>query len=106
MGSDVGRPVAELRVDGGASVNNLLLQLQADILQAPIVRPRVTETTALGAAYLAGLTTGAWPNRDAIAAHWYVDRRFEPLISQRDAMAMRARWQEAVEHSKGWAKHE
>ena len=106
MGSDVGSPVAELRVDGGASVNNLLLQLQANILQAPIVRPQVTETTALGAAYLAGLATGVWPNRDAIAAHWHVDRRFEPLISQRDAMAMRARWQEAVEHSKGWAKHE
>src|SRR4029077_11870354 len=100
MGSDVGSSVAELRVDGGASVNNLLLQLQANILQVPIVRPKVTETTALGAAYLAGLATGVWPNRDAIADHWHVDRRFEPMISQCEAMTLRARWHEAVEHSK------
>jgi glycerol kinase len=106
MVSDVGRPVGELRVDGGASPNNLLLELQADVLQIPVVRPRVTETTALGAAYLAGLATHVWPHRDSIAAHWQVDRRFEPRIGPGRAALLRARWREAVERSGGWAKHE
>jgi len=83
-----------------------LLQLQADILQLPVVRPRVTETTALGAAYLAGLATGVWPNRDAIARHWQVDRRFEPQISADKASSLRARWDRAVERSKDWAEKE
>jgi glycerol kinase len=104
MGRDVGAEIGELRVDGGASVNDLLLQLQADILQAPVVRPRVTETTALGAAYLAGLAAEVWPNRAAIAAHWQVDRRFEPAISRDEAASRRTRWADAVERSKGWAK--
>jgi glycerol kinase len=106
MGSDVGSPIAELRVDGGASVNNLLLELQANILQVPVVRPKVTETTALGAAYLAGLAAGVWPNRDAIAEHWQVDRRFEPSISRDEAARLQARWRQAVERVKGWAKDE
>jgi glycerol kinase len=104
MCSDVGSSIAELRVDGGASVNNLLLQMQADILQVPVVRPKVTETTSLGAAYLAGLAAGVWPNRNSIAGHWQVDRRFEPQISPGNASSLLARWQEAVERSKGWAK--
>lgn len=104
MRSDFGSPIAELRVDGGASVNNLLLQMQADILQVPVVRPNVTETTSLGAAYLAGLAAGVWPNRDSIANHWQIDRRFEPHISSDQAASMLARWREAVERSKGWAK--
>jgi glycerol kinase len=104
MSDDVGSPIAELRVDGGASLNNLLLQLQADILQVPVVRPKVTETTALGAAYLAGLATGVWPSRESIADHWQIDRRFEPLISRDQAASLLARWREAIEHAKGWAK--
>jgi glycerol kinase len=96
--------LSELRVDGGASVNDTLLQLQADILQLPVVRPKVTETTALGAAYLAGLATGVWKSREEIARHWQVDRRFEPRISADEAAARRARWNEAVERAKGWAQ--
>ncbi len=104
MRSDAGDSLAELRVDGGAAVNDVLLQYQADIMQLPVVRPQVTETTALGAAYLAGLATGLWKGRDAIAGHWKVDRRFEPQMSGDEAAATRARWNEAVKRSKGWAK--
>jgi glycerol kinase len=96
----------ELRVDGGASVNDGLLQHQADIMQLPVVRPKVTETTALGAAYLAGLATGVWKTRDEIAHHWQVDQRFEPKMSADEAGAIRARWADAVARSRGWAKSE
>ena len=106
MRSDAGSSLTELRVDGGASVNDGLLQYQADIMQLPVVRPKVTETTALGAAYLAGLATGVWKGREAIAGHWQVDRRFEPQMSARDAAAIRARWADAVQRSRGWAKDE
>ncbi len=104
MARDADRPLTELRADGGASVNNTLLQMQADISQMPVVRPQVTETTALGAAYLAGLATGVWNSRDEIAHHWKVDRRFEPKISADEAAARRARWSQAVERAKGWAR--
>ena len=80
------------------------MQIQADVLQIPVVRPKVTETTALGAAYLAGLATGVWPNRDAIRRQWQVDRRFEPKISVDEAASRRATWRRAVERSKGWAQ--
>ncbi|MEX2091822.1 MAG: FGGY-family carbohydrate kinase, partial [Pirellulales bacterium] len=93
-------------VDGGASVNDTLLQLQADFLQLPVVRPKVTETTALGAAYLAGLAVGVWKNRDEVARHWQIDRRFEPRMSPDQAAKIRARWSEAVERSKHWAEKE
>ncbi|MEX2316434.1 MAG: glycerol kinase GlpK [Pirellulales bacterium] len=106
MRNDAGGEGAELRVDGGASVNNALLQLQAELMQLPVVRPKVTETTALGAAYLAGLATGVWKNRDAIAQHWQIDRRFEPRISADEAAARRARWNDAVQRAKGWARQE
>jgi glycerol kinase len=96
--------MAELRVDGGASVNDGLLQHQADIMQLPVVRPKVTETTALGAAYLAGLATGVWKNRDEIAKHWKIERRFEPQMSADDAAAIRARWAEAVQRTRNWDK--
>src|SRR3954451_6209720 len=96
--------MSELRVDGGASVNDGLLQHQADIMQLPVVRPKVTETTALGAAYLAGLAVGTWKARDEIAGHWQIDRRFEPKISADEAAAVRGRWNDAVERSRGWAK--
>jgi glycerol kinase len=89
-----------LRADGGASANDLLMQLQADQLQVPVERPVVGETTALGAAFLAGLATGTWSSRDELAATWQLDRRFEP--GQRDD-ADYARWRRAVDRVKGWA---
>ena len=104
MRGDAGHDLAELRVDGGASANNSLLQLQADILQLPVVRPKIIETTGLGAAYLAGLATGVWKSREEISAHWKIDRRFEPSISADEAASRRARWNEAVERAKGWAR--
>jgi glycerol kinase len=104
MRSDAGSVLKELRVDGGASVNDGLLQYQANIMQLPVVRPKVTETTALGAAYLGGLATGVWKRQDEIARHWQVDRRFEPAMSADEAAAIRARWSAAVERSRHWAK--
>jgi glycerol kinase len=104
MHKDLGAELSELRVDGGASVNNTLMQIQADVLQIPVVRPHVTETTALGAAYLAGLSAGVWPSRDTIKNQWQVDQRFEPQISSDEADARRATWRRAVERSKGWAQ--
>ena len=98
-----GLHLAELRVDGGAAANNLLLQLQADLLGVPVIRPRITETTALGAAYLAGLAVGLWPDENALAGLWQIDRRFEPALPTADADALRQRWQEAVQRSRGWA---
>jgi glycerol kinase len=89
-------PVAELRVDGGACVNDLLMQFQADLLGIPVVRPRVTETTALGAAYLAGLACGIYGSLDEIAALWAEDRRFLPSLTRHQAAARMARWEQAV----------
>lgn len=103
MTRDARIPLRELRVDGGASRNNLLMQMQADFLGAPVVRPQVTETTALGAAYLAGLATGFWPDAGEIAAQWQADRRFEPRLAETQRVAKLARWREAVERAKGWA---
>ncbi len=103
MQDDAKFKLAELRVDGGASINNTLMQIQSDLGQIPVVRPQVTETTALGAAYLAGLAVGVWPSRKAITPHWAVDRRFEPQISADEAQSRRATWRKAVERAKGWA---
>jgi glycerol kinase len=103
MSRDARIPLKELRVDGGASRNNLLMQMQADFLGVPVVRPQVTETTALGAAYLAGLATGFWPDARAIASQWQADRRFEPRLGDTERRAKLARWRQAVERSKGWA---
>lgn len=104
MSRDAGIPLTELRVDGGASRNNLLMQMQADFLGVPVVRPQVTETTALGAAYLAGLATGFWADPAEIGRQWKVDRRFEPRLSERERVAKLARWREAVERAKGWTR--
>lgn len=103
MTRDARIPLRELRVDGGASRNNLLMQMQADFLGVPVVRPQVTETTALGAAYLAGLATGFWRDADEIAAQWQADRRFEPRLGETQRVAKLRRWREAVERAKGWA---
>ena len=89
-------PVTQLRVDGGACVNNLLMQFQADLLGIPVVRPTVTETTALGAAYPAGLAVGVWPDTRSLSAQWKVDRQFEPAMSRDEAAARMAAWERAV----------
>jgi len=91
-----GAPVAELRVDGGASVNDLLMQFQADLLGIPVVRPKVTETTALGAAYLAGLACGVYAGTDELAAQWQVERTFHPTMARARAEELMQRWQHAV----------
>ena len=103
MAADCGRKIEELRVDGGAASNNTLMQMQADFLRVPVVRPTITETTALGAAYLAGLAVGYWKTTEDIAANWKVDRRFEPAGDDATVEAQRQRWREAVERSGGWA---
>ena len=89
-------PVAELRVDGGACVNDLLMQFQSDLLGIPVVRPAVIETTALGAAYLAGLATGVYKNLDELSALWQVERRFHPTLPRERAQALMAQWEKAV----------
>jgi len=102
MEADSGLKLKELRVDGGASANNLLMQFQADILDVPVVRPAVQETTALGAAYLAGLAVGYWRNLAEIADQWKVDRRFEPAMKDDQRDKMRTHWAKALERSKAW----
>ena len=104
MQLDAHQELKELRVDGGACRNNLLLQMQADFLQAPVVRSAVTETTALGAAYLAGLATGVYKSTHEISSQWRAERRFEPRMPADQAAAMRARWKQAVERARGWAR--
>ena len=102
MSADAGIPLKELRVDGGASMNNLLMQVQADLLGVPVVRPTVTETTALGAAYLAGLAVGFWSSPQAIASHHAIARRFEPRTKTGEADALRQRWAQAVQRAQAW----
>jgi glycerol kinase len=104
MERDADITLSELRVDGGAAANDLLMQFQADILGVPVVRPKVLETTALGAAYLAGLATGFWTSSDDIASNIRIDRRFEPVMSRERAGELRAQWSKAVARSKGWAQ--
>jgi glycerol kinase len=91
-----GQPVAELRVDGGACVNNLLMQFQADLLGIPVVRPRVIETTALGAAYLAGLSCGLYDSLDTLSAQWQAERTFHPQMPRDQAAERMANWEHAV----------
>ncbi len=102
MEKDAGNPMPALRVDGGASVDNLLLQIQADLLQIPVERPEMVETTAFGAAALAGLAVGFWESPDEISAIQKIDRVFEPSISRDEADARFAKWQQAVERCKNW----
>ena len=102
MHSETGTPLNALRVDGGAAVNDLLMQFQADVLGVPVVRPRVTETTALGAAYLAGLAAGVWPGPEELRARRGGDVRFEPRMDAAERAELRARWHRAVERAKGW----
>ena len=102
MRDDAGFAPSELRVDGGASNNTLLMQFQADIMGVPVVRPQVTEATALGAAYLAGLHVGLWKSRGDIASHWKAAARFEPRMRHDEAADRIGRWQEAVQRARRW----
>jgi glycerol kinase len=102
MQRDAGHPLLELRVDGGAARNDLLLQFQSDLLGVPVVRPQVTETTALGAAYLAGLGVGFWSSATEVTANWRAERRFEPRMSRDEAASRLRRWSRAVDRSRGW----
>jgi glycerol kinase len=104
MQADAGTRVAELRVDGGAARNDLLMQFQSDLIGAPVVRPQITETTALGAAYLAGLAVGFWKSGDEIASQWRTERRFEPAMPAARAEELRGRWKQALERAKGWER--
>lgn len=102
MEKDSGRAITELRVDGGASSNDLLMQFQADILQCPVVRPKIIETTSLGAAFLAGLAVGFWKDIREIEQIWQTDRRFEPSMSAHKARLRRERWADALGRSRDW----
>ena len=99
---DAGIPLGELRVDGGAARNDMLMQLQADLLGVPVVRPTVTETTAIGAAYLAGLAVGFWASPEEIARQWSAERRFEPSRDPADVGRLLGRWHDALDRAKGW----
>lgn len=104
MVQDSGIALRQLRVDGGAAANDLLLQIQADVLGVTVVRPRSVETTALGAAYLAGLGVGIWRGQAELAAHWQEDRRFEPRLSAHERDGQYARWLDAVGRARGWQR--
>jgi glycerol kinase len=104
MQNDAAIPLTELRVDGGGARNDMMMQFQADILNVPVVRPVVTETTALGAAYLAGLAVGFWDSVEEITSQWRLARRFEPNMSADERLGRLARWQRAVDRSRDWGK--
>ncbi len=106
MRADSGLPLASLKVDGGASANNYLMQMQSDISDAPVLRPTCVETTAMGAAYLAGLAVGYWKNREDILKNWQVDRTFRPGISAEKREKLLSGWNRAVKCAYGWAKEE
>ena len=102
MVADSGVDLLELRVDGGMTANGLLMQFQADILGVDVIRPKVAETTALGAAYGAGLAVGYWSSLDEIRSLWAEDARWSPAMSDEERARLHGRWQQAVERSLGW----
>jgi glycerol kinase len=102
MEADSGIQLRKLRVDGGASANNLLLQFQADLLGIPVVRAKNPETTALGSAYLAGLAVGLYKSPDEIAAQWASDRTFEPQMAEGEKLRLRREWSKALGRANGW----
>jgi glycerol kinase len=104
MQKDAAIPLTELRVDGGGARNDMMMQFQADILNVPVVRPVVTETTALGAAYLAGLAVGFWCSLEEITSQWRLARRFEPAMGADEREGRLATWQRAVDRSRDWGK--
>jgi glycerol kinase len=103
MEADSGVKLSQLRVDGGAVANNLLMQFQSDILGIPVVRPKNAETTAMGAAYLAGLATGFYKSTDEISTQWAIDRTFEPKMGADQRNKLRSDWNKAVSRAKAWA---
>ena len=104
MELDVGQPITALKVDGGACRDQFLMQFQADILQKQVYRPKIRETTALGAAYLAGLATGVWSGREEIRKSWICDNTFEPRMTGEESERLMDSWHKAVGRSRGWAK--
>jgi len=104
MVADAGLELSELRADGGAAGNDFLMQTQADLLGRVVVRPRALESTALGAAFLAGLGVGIWPDQEALAALWAEERRFGPALAAAERERRRAGWRRAVERARGWAE--
>jgi glycerol kinase len=104
MQQDAEHPLRELRVDGGAARNDLLMQFQADLLGVPVIRPAVTETTALGAAYLAGIAAGFWVDENAVTERWKIDRVFDPRMSRDAAETRMKEWGRAVERCLHWAR--
>lgn len=102
MKADSGLSLTELRVDGGAAANDLLMQMQADVLGVRVVRPKNAEATALGAAYLAGLAVGYWPDRETIAQQWQAEKVFEPKISEQERRDKQARWRKALGRAQAW----
>src|SRR5581483_5489454 len=104
MAADSGAPLAVLKADGGMTANNLLMQFQADVLDAPVVRPAITETTALGAAYAAGLATGFWPDVETLRAHWRKDAEWTPAMPPDKRQAEYRQWKKAVERTLGWVE--
>ena len=106
MEADSGNRLAALKVDGGAVANNLLMQFQADLLGVPVDRPQITETTALGAAYLAGLATGVWASKEELKKSWQLDTRFAPSLDQQEADNLYKGWKRAVKHAANWLADE
>ena len=106
MEADSGNRLAALKVDGGAVANNLLMQFQADLLGVPVDRPQITETTALGAAYLAGLATGVWASKEELKKSWQLDTRFTPSLDKKDADKLYKGWKKAVKHAANWLADE
>ena len=104
MEADTGLPIQELRVDGGASANNFLMQFQADMLGCPVLRPEIRETTALGAAYLAGLAEGIWDSPEQIREQWALERRFQPSMEEKERHRLFTQWHRAVERSRRWTE--
>ena len=105
MEADADISIAELRVDGGATINNSLMQFQSNILNTKVIRPKITETTALGAAFLAGLAVGFWKNTDEIKKQWQVDREFSPSMNQEKRADLIGGWKRAVTAAISWANY-
>jgi glycerol kinase len=104
MNKDSGLTLSKLKVDGGMVANELLMQFQSDILNVPVIRPSVTETTALGAAYAAGLAVGFWPNTDVLRRNWAVDKTWQPSMSEQQRETGIRCWKKAVERSFDWVE--
>jgi glycerol kinase len=104
MEADAGLPVKEVRVDGGATINNHLMQFQSDLLNTAVVRPSITETTALGAAYLAGLGIGFWNNLDELQQYWQKDKVFKPAMDEAKRNDLQKHWKKAIRAAQAWTE--